>query len=112
MTFGLRYVGATYQGAMNLIFHDLLGILLEVYVDDLVAKSAGFNGHMVDLRLVFERMRKYNLKMNPLKCAFGVSAGRFLGFVVREGGIEIDPKRWNPLGYWQSRRANETYKNC
>jgi hypothetical protein len=83
MTFGLKTAGATYQRAMNLIFHDLLGILLEVYIDDLVIKSAGFSGHVADLRVVFERMMKYNLEMNPLKCMFGVSAGQFLGFVVR-----------------------------
>ena len=38
-------------------------------------------------------MRRYGLKMNPLKCAFGVSAGKFLGFIIHEGGIEIDPKK-------------------
>jgi hypothetical protein len=92
MTFWFRNAGATYQRAMNLIFHGLLGILLEVYIDDLVVMSAGFDGHMADLRIVFERMRKYNLKMNLLKCAFEMLAGRFLGFIVR-GGIEIDPKK-------------------
>jgi hypothetical protein len=92
MTFGLRNARATYQQAMNLIFHDLLGILQEVYIDDLVVMLAGFDGHKADLRIVFERMTKYNLKTNPLKCVFGVSTGRFLGFIVR-GGIEIDPKK-------------------
>ena len=48
---------------------------------------------MADLRLALERMRRYGLKMNPLKCAFGVSAGKFLGFIIHEKGIEIDPKR-------------------
>jgi hypothetical protein len=66
MTFGLNNAGATYQRAMNLIFHDLLGELLEVYRDDLVIKSADFEGHMADLRLVLERTRAYKLKMNPL----------------------------------------------
>jgi hypothetical protein len=93
MTFGLKNAGATYQRAMNLIFHDLLGIIMEVYIDDVVIKSAGFDSHMDDLRLAFVRMRKYGLKMNPIKCAFGVSAGRFLGFVVHENGIEVDPKK-------------------
>jgi hypothetical protein len=74
MTFGLKNIGVTYQRAMNLIFHDLLGILLTVYIDDLVIKAAKFSGHIADLRLIFERMRKYNMKMNPLKCAVGVSA--------------------------------------
>jgi len=93
MTFGLKNTGATYQRAMNLIFHDLLGVILEVYIDDIVIKSAGLSHHLADLRLALERMRQYGLKMNPLKCAFGVSAGKFLGFIIHEKGIEIDPKR-------------------
>ena len=93
MTFGLKNAGATYQRAMNLIFHDLLGIVLEIYIDDIVVKSDGFDHHLADLRLAFERMRRYGLKMNPLKCAFGVSAGKFLGFIIHENGIEIDPKK-------------------
>nr|AAM19047.1 putative retrotransposon [Oryza sativa Japonica Group] len=90
---GHKNAGATYQRAMNLIFHDLLGIILEIYIDDIVVKSDGMEGHIADLRLAFERMRQYGLKMNPLKCAFGVSAGRFLGFMVHERGVEIYPKK-------------------
>ena len=56
-------------------------------------KSAGLGNHLADLRLALERMRRYGLKMDPLKCAFGVSAGKFLGFIIHENGIEIDPKR-------------------
>jgi hypothetical protein len=93
MTFGLKNAGATYQRAMNLIFHDLLGIIVEVYIDDIVVKSASLNSHLADLRHAFEKMRRYGLKMNPLKCAFGVSAGKFLGFIVHEKGVEIDPKK-------------------
>ena len=93
MTFGLKNAGATYQRAMNLIFHDLLGVILEVYIDDIVIKSASLDSHLADLRLALERMRRYGLKMNPLKCAFGVSAGKFLGFIIHEKGIEIDTKR-------------------
>ena len=73
MTFGLKNAGATYQRAMNLIFHDLIGIILKVYVDDIVIKSIGLSHHLADLRLALKRMRQYGLKMNPLKCAFGVS---------------------------------------
>ena len=93
MTFGLKNEGATYQRAMNLIFHDLLGVILEVYIDDVVVKSSAHESHLADLRLAFKRMRKYGLKMNPLKCAFGVSAGKFLGFIIHQHGIEIDPKK-------------------
>jgi hypothetical protein len=90
MTFGLKNVGATYQRAMNLIFHDLLGIILEVYVVDVVVKLDCMDSHLADLRLAIERMCWYGLKMNPLKCALGVSAGKFLRFIIYEHGIEID----------------------
>jgi hypothetical protein len=61
MTFGLKNAGATYQRAMNLIFHDLLGILMEVYINDIVVKLVGFKEHMADLKLSLERMKKYRL---------------------------------------------------
>jgi hypothetical protein len=93
MTFGLKNAGATYQRAMNLIFHDLLGIIIEVYIDDIVVKSDAFKSHLADLRLAFERMKKYGLKMNLLKCAFGVSDGKFFGIIIHEEGVEIDPSK-------------------
>jgi hypothetical protein len=76
---------------MNLIFHELLGTTVEVYIDDIVVKFAEFSSHLADLRKAFDKMCRYGLKMNPRKCAFGVSAGKFLGFVIHEHGIEIDP---------------------
>jgi hypothetical protein len=93
VTFGLKNASATYQRAMNLIFHDLLGVLMEVYIDNVVVKSVGFEENMADLKLSLERMKKYGLRMNPLKCAFGVASGRFLGFIKHEHGIQIDPKK-------------------
>jgi hypothetical protein len=93
MTFGLKNAGATYQRAMNLIFYDLIGVIMEVYIDDIVIKSAAHKSHLANLRLAFKRMHRYRLMMNPLKCAFGVSAGNFLGFIIHDKAIEIDPKR-------------------
>jgi hypothetical protein len=78
---------------MNLIFHDLLGIVLEIYIDDVVVKLDSMDNHLADLRLALERMRQYGLKMNPQRCAFGVLAGKFLGFIIHEHGIEIDPTK-------------------
>ena len=89
MTFGLKNAGATYQRAMNYIFHDLIGKLVEIYIDDVVVKSKSAGGHLEDLRQVLERTRRFGLKMNPKKCAFGMSAGQFLRFLVHERGIEI-----------------------
>ncbi|KAK1608930.1 hypothetical protein QYE76_032603 [Lolium multiflorum] len=92
MTFGLKNAGATYQRAMNYIFHDLIGKLVEIYIDDVVVKSVSVDGHLEDLRHVLDRTRKFGLRMNPKKCAFGVTAGQFLGFLVHERGIEIGLK--------------------
>jgi hypothetical protein len=93
MAFGLKNVVATYQRAMSLIFHELLGNTVEVYIDDIVVKSAEFSSHIVDLRKSFDKMCWYGLKMNPRKCAFGESTGKFLGFIIHEHGIGIDPDR-------------------
>ncbi|XP_073120324.1 uncharacterized protein [Henckelia pumila] len=90
MPFGLKNAGATYQRAMQNIFDDMLHKNVECYVDDVVVKSKQRNNHLEDLRRIFERVRKYQLKMNPLKCAFGVTSGKFLGFIVRHRGIEIE----------------------
>jgi hypothetical protein len=78
MTFGLKNANTTYQRAMDLIFHDLLGIILEICIDDVIVKSDSMDNHLVDLYLALERMRRYGLKINPLKCAFDLSAGKFL----------------------------------
>ncbi|KAG9439903.1 hypothetical protein H6P81_020068 [Aristolochia fimbriata] len=90
MSFGLKNAGATYQRAMQTIFDDFLHKFVECYVDDVVVKTKSKGDHLRDLRAVFERLRRHQLKMNPLKCAVGVSSGKFLGFVVRHRGIEID----------------------
>ncbi|KAL0367223.1 UNVERIFIED_CONTAM: hypothetical protein Sradi_3612400 [Sesamum radiatum] len=90
MLFGLKYAGATYQRAMQKIFDDMLHKNVECYVDDFVMKSGMRQDHLQDLRKIFERLRRYQLKMNPLKCAFGVTSRKFLRFIVRHKGIEIE----------------------
>jgi hypothetical protein len=75
MTFSLKNAGATYQRAMNYIFHDLIGKIVEIYIDDVVVKSKGFRKHLADLRKTLECTRKHGLKMNPHKCPFGVWTG-------------------------------------
>ncbi|KAM2661038.1 hypothetical protein EV2_023392 [Malus domestica] len=93
MPFGLKNAGATYQRAMQKIFNDMLHKNVECYVDDVVVKTKKRPDHLKDLRVVFERLQKYNLKMNPLKCAFGVTSGKFLGFIVKHRGIEVDQSK-------------------
>ena len=82
MTFGLKNASTNYQRAMNFIFHEYISTIVEIYIDDVVVKSRDIAKHLADLRKILECMRKNGLKMNPNKCAFGVSAGQFLGFLV------------------------------
>ncbi|KAL0298017.1 UNVERIFIED_CONTAM: Transposon Tf2-12 polyprotein [Sesamum calycinum] len=90
MPFGLKNAGATYQRAMQKIFDDMLHKNIKCYVDDLVVKSKKQENYFHNLRKVFQCLRRYQLKMNPSKCAFGVTSGKFLGFIVCQQGIEIE----------------------
>ena len=93
MPFRLKNTGATYQRTMTLIFGDMLHKQVEDYVDDLVVKAKNPVEYLMHLRHVFERCREHNLRMNPSKCFFGVSSGKFLGFLVHHKGLIWTPQR-------------------
>jgi len=91
MFFGLKNVGATYQRAMVSLFNDMMHKEIEVYVDDMIAKSRTEEEHLVNLQKLFERLHKYWLRLNPTKCPFRVKSGKLLGFIVSQKGIQVDP---------------------
>lgn len=91
MPFGLKNAEATYQRLMTKIFKPLIGDIIEVYIDDVVVKSKTRSEHAQHLQKVFHMLRKYGMKLNPTKCAFGVSLGKFMGFMVTQRGIEVNP---------------------
>ncbi|XP_014499251.2 uncharacterized protein LOC106760315 [Vigna radiata var. radiata] len=93
MSFGLKNAGATYQRAMVALFHDMMHKEIEVYVDDMIAKSESKEEHILNLRKLFERLRKFKLRLNLAKCTFGVKSGKLLGFIVSQRGIEVDPDK-------------------
>ena len=66
---------------------------MEVYVDVMLVKSEKAKLHIAHLAEAFQILRNYNMKLNPAKCAFGVSAGKFLGFIVNSRGIEENPDK-------------------
>ena len=82
MSFGLKNAGATYQRLMNKMFTHQIGRNVQVYVDDMLVKSLCENDHLDDLQEIFDTVRSYNMKLNLSKCVFGVTAGKFLGFMV------------------------------
>ena len=93
MPFGLKNAGATYQRLMNKMFMHQLGRNIQVYVDDMLVKSVRDNDHLNDLQETFNTLRSYNMKLNPSKCVFGVTIGKFLGFIVSQKGIEVNPEK-------------------
>uniref|UniRef100_A0A2N9I5K4 Integrase catalytic domain-containing protein n=1 Tax=Fagus sylvatica TaxID=28930 RepID=A0A2N9I5K4_FAGSY len=111
MPFGLKNAGATYQRTMTAMFHDMIHQEIEDYVDDIVVKSKKREDHVEVLRKVFERCRLYKLKMNPLKCAFGVSAGKFLGFLVHNRGIDVDPAKASAIATMKPPTSHKELKS-
>ena len=66
---------------------------MEVYIDDMLVKSVKDGLHVAHLVEPFQVLKNYNMKLNPTKCAFGVSVGKFLGFIVNNRGIEANPDK-------------------
>jgi len=90
MSFGLRNAGATFQQSMDTMF---VAQIVEVYIDDLVVKTPENAVHTTDLGDIFQQVRKFNMRLNPAKCTFGVQAGKFLGFLLTSRGIEANPDK-------------------
>ncbi|KAK8957359.1 hypothetical protein KSP39_PZI001154 [Platanthera zijinensis] len=93
MPFGLKNAGATYQRMMDRIFRDQRGRNLEVYVDDLMVKSKCVDSHLRDLEETFATLRRFKMRLNPLKCVFGASRGKFLGHLLTLAGVEPSPDK-------------------
>lgn len=93
MKFGLKNARATYMKAVTDLFHDMIHKEIEVYVDDVIIKSKKGMNHLEDLEKFFNRLRKYNLKLNPAKCVIRVPAGKVLGLIVSRRGIDLDPTK-------------------
>jgi ribonuclease HI len=93
MPFGLKNAGATFQRCMLRVFGDLVGRLVEAYVDDIVVKTRRTGDLIPDLQAAFDKLNDKRVKLNPDKCVFGVPRGMLLGFVVSERGIEANPEK-------------------
>ena len=59
----------------------------------MLLKSQDEEIHLDDLQETFDTLRQYNMKLNPNKCTFGVSSGKFLGFMVLHRGIKANPNK-------------------
>ena len=93
MLFELKNAGATYQRLMNKMFAHQIGRNVQVYMDDMLVKSIREDDHLDDLKETFDTLCSYNMKLNLKKCSFGVTARKFLGFLVSQRGIEVNPDK-------------------
>ena len=93
MSFELKNAGATYRRLMNKMFMHQIGRNVQVYVDDMLVKSLHEHDHLGDLHETFDTFRSYNMKLNPGKCAFGVTVGKFFGFMVSQRDIEVNSRK-------------------
>jgi hypothetical protein len=93
MPFGLKNVDTTFQRCMRHVFGELIGCIIEAYVNDIVVKSKRMGDLVPDLTEVFAKLRQHGVKLNPEKCVFGVPRGMLLDFVMSEHGIEANPEK-------------------
>ena len=80
---------------------------MKVYVDNILVKSTESGNHAHDLHEVFETLKQYEMRLNPAKCAFGVSSGKFLGYMVSSKGIEANPKKIQAILEMQSPKTTK-----
>ncbi|KAM1050376.1 hypothetical protein ACFX13_032858 [Malus domestica] len=93
MPFGLKNAGATYQRLVNSMFAEQIGKSMEVYLDDMLVKSKHADQHITNLSETFTILKRYRMRLNPNKYAFGVGSGKFLGFMISQRGIKANPKK-------------------
>ena len=106
MPFGLKNAGFTYQWMITKMFEPQLGRSIEVYIDEMVVKSKIVFEHVENLTNIFDILRKHKLHLIASKCSFSVGSGKFLGYMVTQRGIEVNPDQikainslqppWNP----------------
>ena len=93
MPFGLINAGASFQCAMDIAFRGLLGRFVVVYLDDVMVFSKKRKEHIIHLKQIFDRCRRYGISLNPKKSILCATEGKLLGFVVSKDGMMIDLER-------------------
>ena len=92
MPFGLNSSPAAFQTAMNKTLNGLLWNSCVVYIDDILIFTTNFEDHLRVLKLVLQRLIKFNLKANAPKCDFGRTQLNYLGHVLNSQGLHVSPK--------------------
>ena len=101
LPFGLTNSPATYQRLMEHVFRDIHLDFVQIYLDDVLVFSSSFEEHIDHLKQVFERLKSFNLKLAPKKCKFFQKSVRYLGHIVSQDGISVDPEKTSKVAEWK-----------
>ena len=87
----MKNAGATYHRLVSMMFKEMIGKTMEVYIDDMLVKRLKAIDHVAHLEETFGIIRRHRMTLNPSKCIFGVLSEKFLDFLVTKQGIEANP---------------------
>jgi hypothetical protein len=111
LPFGLTNAPATFQTLMNEIFADFIDVFVIVYLDDILIFSNTIEEHRVHVRQVLERLRKHSLYANREKCEFGRKSIQFLGHIISQDGISMEPSKLNHIRDWPVPKSIEDIRS-
>lgn len=97
MPLRFKNIDTTYRMLMNVVLSNQIGCTLEVYIDDMVVKTHEEENQCGDLEDILKSVKRYNMRLNPTKCSFGVHAGKFLGFMLTRIGIKVNPDKYQTI---------------
>ena len=92
MSFGLTNAPTVFMEVMNRMLHEYLDVFVVVFIDDILVYTKSEEEHERHLNLVLETLRKNQFYAKLKKCAFWLSEVNFLGHVINQYGITVDPK--------------------
>lgn len=101
MPFELTNAPSTFQSNMNDVLRDLLRRGVLVFFDDILIYSPSFSEHLAHLEKVFRRLQEHALKVKMSKCSFGVNQVEYLGHVISDKGVAVDPKKIECIQNWE-----------
>ena len=107
MSFGLTNAPATYQRLMENYLAEYNLKICCIFIDDIIVYGRTYEEHLKNLQLIFQRTREANLKLCPNKCEFFKRKVKYIGHVVSEEGVEIDPSKTEKVVNWPTPTSPE-----